>query len=126
MVALDFRCDESRNLPDRRGSSMIFVNVHVKGARERHLLGQHRSERWVAGCHESGQYAKPASRQSGVELRENTRAPDAGLDIGSERLGVIDNRAGVMQLRGEQQLFDKADEGVILEILHCDDRRRLL
>jgi hypothetical protein len=31
MVALDFRCDESRNLPDMRGSSMIFVNVHVQG-----------------------------------------------------------------------------------------------
>src|SRR5260370_15776009 len=27
MVALDFRCDESRDLSDRCGSSMIFVNV---------------------------------------------------------------------------------------------------
>jgi hypothetical protein len=43
MVALDFRCDESRNLPDMRGSSMIFVNVHVQGTRKRHLLGQHRA-----------------------------------------------------------------------------------
>ena len=32
-VALDFRCDESRNLPDMRRSSMIFVNVHVHGTR---------------------------------------------------------------------------------------------
>jgi len=37
-VALDFRCDESCNLPDMRGSPMIFVNVHVEGARKRHLL----------------------------------------------------------------------------------------
>jgi hypothetical protein len=61
MVALDFRCDESRNLPDMRGSSMIFVNVHVQGARKRHLLGQHWSERRVTGCDESGQHAKTAS-----------------------------------------------------------------
>jgi hypothetical protein len=60
-VALDFRCDESRNLPDMGGSPMIFVNVHVKGPRERHLLGQHRSEGWVPGSDESGQHAKTAS-----------------------------------------------------------------
>ena len=28
---LDFGCDESRDLPDMRGSSVIFVNVHVIG-----------------------------------------------------------------------------------------------
>jgi hypothetical protein len=61
MVALDFRCDESCNLLDMRGSSMIFVNVHVKAQHNRQLLGQHRNERWVAGCDESGQCAKPAS-----------------------------------------------------------------
>jgi hypothetical protein len=61
-----------------------------------------------------------------VELRQSARAPEAGFDIGSDRIGVIDKRAGVMQLRGEQRLFDKADEGMILEILHCSDGRRLL
>jgi hypothetical protein len=61
MVALDFRCDESRDLSDMRGSSMIFVNVHVVGARKRHLLSQHRNERRVAGGDESGQDAKTAS-----------------------------------------------------------------
>ena len=30
-VALDFRCDESCNLPDIRGLPMIFVNVQVEG-----------------------------------------------------------------------------------------------
>jgi hypothetical protein len=29
-VALDFGGDESCDLPDMRGSSVIFVNVHVK------------------------------------------------------------------------------------------------
>jgi hypothetical protein len=59
-VTLYFRYDESRNLPDMRGFSMIFVNVQVKSARQRHLLGQHRSEHWVTGCDESGQHAKTA------------------------------------------------------------------
>jgi hypothetical protein len=125
-VTLDFGCDESCDLPDMRGSSVIFVNVHVQGARNRYLLGQQRNELWAARCEESGQYAKPTSRQSGVELRQETRTPDAGFDIGSDRIGVIERRGRVNELRGEQQLFDKADEGVLLEILHCDDRRRLL
>jgi hypothetical protein len=30
-VTLDLGCDESRDLPYMRGSSVIFVNVHVKG-----------------------------------------------------------------------------------------------
>jgi hypothetical protein len=30
-VTLDFGCDESRDLPDMRGSSVIFVDVHVIG-----------------------------------------------------------------------------------------------
>ena len=30
-VMLDFGCDEIRDLPDMRGSSVIFVNVHVIG-----------------------------------------------------------------------------------------------
>jgi hypothetical protein len=30
-VALDFRCDESRDLPDMRSLPMIFVNLQVKG-----------------------------------------------------------------------------------------------
>ena len=30
-VTLDFGCDESRDPPDMRGSSVIFVNVHLKG-----------------------------------------------------------------------------------------------
>jgi hypothetical protein len=47
------------------------------------------------------------------------RAPDAGFDIGSDRLGET-------ELRREQQLFDITDEGVVLEILYCDDRRCLL
>jgi hypothetical protein len=92
MVALDFGCDERRNLPDVRGASMIFVNVHVKGARQRHLFGQHRSERWIAGCNESGQHAKAASGQSGVELHQDVRAPDAGFDIGSDQIGIIELR----------------------------------
>src|SRR5258707_7322498 len=61
MVALDFRCDESRDFFDRCRPSMIFVNVQVIGARKRHLLGQHRNERWVARCDESGQHAKATS-----------------------------------------------------------------
>jgi hypothetical protein len=28
-VMLDFGCDERRDLPDVRGSSVIFVDVHV-------------------------------------------------------------------------------------------------
>jgi hypothetical protein len=60
-VALDFRCDESRNLPDMCGPFKIFVNVHVKGARDRHLVGQHRNERWVPGGDKGGQQAKTAS-----------------------------------------------------------------
>ena len=60
-VALDFRYDERRNLPDMRSSPMIFVNVHVKGTRKRHLLGQYRSECWITGCDEGGQRAKTAS-----------------------------------------------------------------
>jgi len=118
MVALDFRCDESGNFPDMRRSSVIFVNVHVKGTRERHLLGQHRSERGVTGCDESGQHAKTASRKSGVELRQDVGAPDAGFHIGSDQIEVI-------ELRREQQIFDKADEGVLFEILPGNDRRRL-
>jgi hypothetical protein len=54
-----------------------------------------------------------------MELRQNARAPDAGFGIGSDRLGET-------ELRREQQLFDITDEGVVPEILHCDDRRRLL
>jgi hypothetical protein len=50
-----------------------------------------------------------------VELRQDARAPDARFDIGSDRLGVIDDRGGVIELRGERQLFDKAYEGVLLE-----------
>jgi hypothetical protein len=30
-VTLDFGCDESSDLPDMCGSSVIFVNVHVIG-----------------------------------------------------------------------------------------------
>jgi len=30
-VALDFRCDESCNLPDIGGLPMIFVNVQAQG-----------------------------------------------------------------------------------------------
>jgi hypothetical protein len=30
-VTLDFGCDESRDLPDMCGSSVIFVDVHVIG-----------------------------------------------------------------------------------------------
>ena len=53
--------------------------------------------------------------------------PDAAFDIGSDRIRVIDDHGGrVMELRGDQQLFDKAYEGVLLEILHCDDRRCFL
>ena len=61
MVALDFGRDESRNLPDMRGFSMIFVNVQVIGAHKRHLVRQHRNERRAAGCDEGGQDAKTAS-----------------------------------------------------------------
>ena len=57
MIALYFRCDESCNLPDMRGASLIFVNVHVKGARNRHLLGQQRNKLGVIGCEVSGQHA---------------------------------------------------------------------
>ena len=86
---------------------MIFVNVHVKGTRERHLLGQHRSEGWVTGCDESGQHAKTVSRQSGVELRQDVCAPDAGFHIGSDEIQVI-------KLWCKQQIFDKADEGATI------------
>jgi hypothetical protein len=30
-VTLDFGCDESRDFPDMRGSSVILVDVHVIG-----------------------------------------------------------------------------------------------
>ena len=116
MVALDFRCDESRNLSYMRGSSIIFVNVHVKGARKRHLLGQHRSERWVAGCNESGEHAKAASGQSGVELHQDVCAPDAGFDIASDQIGIVERMC-------KYRVVDKAYEGVVFEILPCNDRR---
>jgi hypothetical protein len=86
-VTLDFGCDESCDRPDMRGSSVILVNLHVIGQCNRHLLRQYRNEGWVAGCDESRQHAKTTSRQSCVELRQNVRAPDAGFDIGSDRLG---------------------------------------
>jgi hypothetical protein len=117
MVALDFRRDESGDLPDGRVSSMIFVNVHVKGARQRHLLGQHRDERRVTGCDESRQHAKTASRQGGVELHQDVRAPDAGFHIGSDQIAVI-------ELRREYKIVDKAYERVLFEILPRNDRRR--
>jgi hypothetical protein len=52
-----------------------------------------------------------------VELRQDVRAPDVGFD--PDRIGETD-------LRREQQLFDKAYEGVLLEILPCTDGRRLV
>jgi hypothetical protein len=51
-----------------------------------------------------------------VELRQHVRAPDAGFDIGSDQIGII-------ELRREQKLFDKTDEGVLFKILPCNDRR---
>src|ERR1700756_871576 len=90
-VALDFRCDESRNLPDMCGPFKILVNVHVKGARNRHLVGQHRNQRWVPGCNKSRQQAKSVSRQSRVKLRQDVRAPDAGFDSHPNRIGVIED-----------------------------------
>ena len=41
-VTLDFGCDEGRDLPDMLRLFVIFVNVHVKGQWDRHLLGQYR------------------------------------------------------------------------------------
>jgi hypothetical protein len=52
-----------------------------------------------------------------LELRQDVRAADAGFD--PDHIGKPD-------LGREQQLFDKADEGVLLEILLCSDGRRLV
>ena len=103
MVALDFRCDESRNLPDMRGSSMIFMNVQVIGARKRHLVRQHRNERRVAGCDESRQQ-KPLPVRVAWSCQD-VRASDAGFD--PDRIGETD-------LRREQQLIGKAYKGCLL------------
>src|ERR1700745_2823059 len=51
-----------------------------------------------------------------MELRQDVRAPDAGFD--PDHIGETD-------LRREQQLFDKAYEGVFFEILFRDDGLRL-
>lgn len=105
-VALDFGCDESCDVPDARGPSVILVNVHVIGQCNGHLLRQYWNEGWVAGCDESRQHAKTTSRQSCVELRQ-LRAPDAGFDIGSDRLGETERRRA-------PQLFDKPMKGWFL------------
>ena len=50
-------------------------------------------------------------------MRQDVRAPDAGFD--PDHIGETD-------LRREQQLFDKAYEGVLFEILLRNDGRRLV
>src|SRR3979490_3524192 len=52
-----------------------------------------------------------------MELRQDVRAPDAGLD--PDRIAETD-------LRRKQQLFDKSYERVLLEILPCTDGPRVV